>query len=204
MTVWYFDSGSTSGLVLANRAHLCVPMGDATTTTMTLTTDIATAAAEFKEIPAPAIPSTVLTASQVQAGPAIEPLKRLFLYSADEWESFIDEWATACLKGQYKKVQRLAGANDKGIDIVGFVDDGLLTSAWDNYQCKHYDHALHPADAWPEIAKILWYSFKGHYAPPRAYFFVAPRGTGTTLSQLLANPATLKAGLKKSGKSLPR
>lgn len=68
---------------------------------------------------------------------------------------------------------------------------------WDNYQCKHYDHALHPTDAWPEIGKILWYSFKGHYKPPRDYFFVAPRGTGTTLSQLLANSTALKAELIK-------
>jgi hypothetical protein len=123
--------------------------------------------AEFVEICAPAPPSTLLTATQMQSGPAIEPLKRLFLYSADEWEGFIDEWAAVCLKAKYKEVQRFAGANDKGIDIAGFADGGLLLGVWDNYQCKHYDHALHPGDAWPEIGKILWYSFKGHYKPPR-------------------------------------
>jgi hypothetical protein len=112
-------------------------------------------------------------------------------------ERFIEEWASACLKNKYKKVQRFAGANDKGIDIAGFTDGRLLMGVWDNYQCKHYDHALHPTDAWSEIGKILWYSFKGHYKPPRAYFFVAPRETGTTLSQLLANPIALKAELKK-------
>jgi hypothetical protein len=159
-------------------------------------TDAQDTDAEFVEICAPAPPSTLLTATQMQSGPAIEPLKRLFLYSADEWEGFIDEWAAVCLKAKYKEVQRFAGANDKGIDIAGFADGGLLLGVWDNYQCKHYDHALHPGDAWPEIGKILWYSFKGHYKPPRAYFFVAPRGTGTTLSQLLANPAALKAELK--------
>jgi hypothetical protein len=152
---------------------------------------------EFVEICAPTPSSTVLTATQIQSGPAIEPLKRLFLYSAEEWEGFVDEWAAACLKSKYKKVQRLSGSNDKGIDIAGFTDDGLLVGVWDNYQCKHYDHALHPTDAWPEIGKILWYSFKGHYKPPRDYFFVAPRGTGTTLTQLLANPGALKAELKK-------
>lgn len=46
---------------------------------------------EFVEICAPAPSSTLLTATQMQSGPAIEPLKRLFLYSADEWEGFIDE-----------------------------------------------------------------------------------------------------------------
>jgi hypothetical protein len=160
-------------------------------------TDMKDIDTEFVEICAPAPLTTLLTAAQMQSGPAIEPLKRLFLYSADEWEGFIDEWATVCLKSKYGKVQRFAGANDKGIDIAGFVDDRLLMGVWDDYQCKHYDHALHPTDAWPEIAKILWHSFKGHYKPPRDYFFVAPRGTGTTLSQLLANPAALKVELKK-------
>jgi hypothetical protein len=153
--------------------------------------------AEFAEIRVAQAPATMITAAQMQSGPAIDPLKRLFLYSADEWEAFIEEWASACLKPKYKKVERFAGSNDKGIDVVGFADDALLMGVWDNYQCKHYDHALYPSDAWPEIAKMLWYSFKGHYKPPRDYFFVAPRGTGTTLSQLLANPAALKAELKK-------
>jgi len=150
---------------------------------------------EFKEISAPALPPTLLTASHLQSGPAIEPLKRLFLYSADEWEGFIDEWASTCLKKLYKNVQRFAGSNDRGIDIAGFADAHSLMGVWDNYQCKHYDHALYPADAWLEIGKILWYSSKGNYKPPRAYFFVAPRETGTTLSQLLANPTALKAEL---------
>jgi hypothetical protein len=163
---------------------------------MTDTQDIDT---EFTEISvaAPVSSPKLLTASQMQSGPPIEPLKRLFLYSAEEWERFIEEWAVSSLSNKYQKVQRFAGANDKGIDIAGFTDDRLLMGVWDNYQCKHYDHALHPTDAWPEIGKILWYSFKGHYKPPRAYFFVAPRETGTTLSQLLANPAALKAELKK-------
>jgi hypothetical protein len=152
---------------------------------------------EFVEVCPPTAASTLLTAAQMQSGPAIEPLRRLFLYSADEWEGFIDEWAAVCLKGKYKKVQRFAGANDRGIDIAGFADDCMLKGVWDDYQCKHYDHALYPTDAWPEIGKILWYSFKGHYKPPRDYFFVAPRGTGTTLSLLLANPTELKAELKK-------
>jgi len=105
---------------------------------------------------------------------------------------------TACLKPKYKKVQQFAGPNDRGIDIAGFTDDGLLMGIWDNYQCKHYDHALYPGDAWIEIGKILWFSFKGVYKPPRWYYFVAPRETGTTLSQLLANPAGLKTELRKA------
>jgi hypothetical protein len=152
---------------------------------------------EFAEICVAKPPATMMTAAQMHSGPAIEPLKRLFLYSDVEWESFIDEWASACLKAKYQKVERFTGANDKGIDIAGFADGKLLMGIWDNYQCKHYDHPLYPSDAWPEIGKILWYSFEGHYKPPHDYFFVAPRGTGTTLNQLLANPTKLKAGLKE-------
>lgn len=135
------------------------------------------------------------TASFTQAGPPIAPLQRLFLYSDKEWESFIEEWASSCLKGTYKSVQRYAGANDKGIDVAGFVDDMLLLGVWDNFQCKHYDHALRPTDAWPEIAKLLWYSFKNDYKPPRTYYFVAPKGVGTSLAHFLGNIPALKAGL---------
>jgi hypothetical protein len=66
---------------------------------------------------------------------------------------------------------------------------------WDNYQCKHYDKALTPTTAWPEIGKILWYSFNDEYTPPRRYFFVAPHGTGTTLTAFLADPDKLKQEL---------
>ena len=159
---------------------------------MSIDTDIA-----FKDIDPTPGAASMLTAAQVQSGPAIEPFKRLLLYSPDDWESFIDEWAAACLKKKYKKVQRQSGSNDKGIDIAGFADAKLLLGVWDNYQCKHYDHPLYPSDAWREIGKILWYSFKGAYAAPRAYYFVAPYETGTTLSQLLGNIPALRAELLK-------
>lgn len=151
----------------------------------------------FKEIEPPQGVATMLTAAQVQSGPAIEPFKRLLLYSAADWEAFIDEWASACLKEKYEKVQRQSGSNDKGIDVAGFADAKLLLGVWDNYQCKHYDHPLYPSDVWVEIGKILWYSFSGAYVAPRAYYFVAPYETGTTLTQLLANTPALKAELLK-------
>jgi hypothetical protein len=153
---------------------------------------------EFTEICTPVQSSSLLTATDIQSGPDIDPLKRIFLYSDDEWEGFIEEWVASCLKPNYQSVQRFTGPNDKGIDIAGFADKAQLVGAWDNYQCKHSDHALHPTDAWPEIGKILWYSFKGYYKPPREYFFIAPLGTGTTLSRLLANSGALKEELKKN------
>lgn len=149
----------------------------------------------LKDIPPPKSAGTILTAAQAQAGPAIDPLKRLFLYSDKDWEGFVDEWAYECLKAQYTKVQRQSGANDKGIDVAAFTDDKLLKGVWDNYQCKHYDHPIMPSEAWIELGKILWYSFNGDYAPPRAYYFMAPRETGTSLSLLLGNADALKKEL---------
>jgi len=119
---------------------------------------------------------------------------RVLVYAPDEWEAFIHEWVSS-LKKRYSKVLRFAGAGDRGIDIAGFTDKMLLSGTWDNYQCKHYEKPIAPHVAWPEIGKILWHSFNKHYAPPRAYYFVSPKGTSTTLSLLLANAKNLKAAL---------
>jgi hypothetical protein len=151
---------------------------------------------EFADIVPPSASTSIVTKDQVTHGPAIPPQQRILLYAAEEWESFIEEWAHFCLKEKYKKVKRFTGAGDKGIDIAGFVDDKGLLGVWDNYQCKRYlDHALYPSDAWPEIGKILWHSFKGEYVAPRHYYFVAPREVGTELSRYLSNAVKLKARL---------
>ncbi len=128
----------------------------------------------------------MVAAAQVQSGPPIDPLTRILLYPSGEWEKFIDEWVSS-LKKKYLKVLRFTGSGDKGIDVAGFADDQFLNGVWDNYQCKHYDKPIPAIVAWPEIGKILWYSFNKHYTPPRAYYFVAPRETSTTLTQLLSN-----------------
>ena len=52
-----------------------------------------------------------------------------------------------------------------------------------------------PSDAWPEIGKVLWHSFSKLFVAPRAYYFVAPRGTGTTLTSYLANIPLLRSNL---------
>jgi hypothetical protein len=150
---------------------------------------------DFSEIDAPPKPTVMLTAAHVQSGPPIEPLTRVMVYEPADWEKFIDEWVFHCLKGKYSAVLRFSGANDRGIDIAGFADDKFLLGIWDNYQCKHYAAGITPGTAWPEIGKMLWHSFKGHFVPPRAYYFVAPRGTGTTLTQYLSNTPALKAAL---------
>jgi hypothetical protein len=150
---------------------------------------------EFSEIKNPLKPTVMLTAAHVQSGPPIEPLTRVMVYDPAEWEKFVDEWVSHCLKDKYSTVLRFSGANDRGIDVAGFAGDKLLLGVWDNYQCKHYAAGITPGTAWPEIGKMLWHSFNGHFVPPRAYYFVAPRGTGTTLTQYLANTPALKAAL---------
>jgi hypothetical protein len=149
----------------------------------------------FRDIAAPAAPSTVLAADQVLLGHRFPPQQQIILYSPEQWEGFVHEWAHFCLKNLYIQVQRFTGANDRGIDIAGFSDNQKLQGVWDNYQCKHYDHALYPSDAWPEIGKILWHSFNGEYKAPRRYFFVAPRGLGTTLAGYLSDATRLKKEL---------
>jgi hypothetical protein len=51
-------------------------------------------------------------------GRLIPPQQQILLYSPDDWEEFILEWVHH-QKTRYKKVVRLAGANDMGIDVAG-------------------------------------------------------------------------------------
>lgn len=137
-------------------------------------------------------PGGEVTLAQVVHGPSIPPQQRLLTYSSEQWEDFVHEWVHYCLKKSYQQVQRFSGAGDMGIDVVGFQDDQRLNGVWDNYQCKHYDHALTPTDVWPEFGKIVWYSFKGEYTAPRRYYFASPWGAGTKLSRLLGNATKLR------------
>lgn len=151
--------------------------------------------AEWKDIKGSPPLGNALMAALAATGPAIPPQQRLLIYSANDWEEFVQEWVHYCLKKIYKQVQRFAGAGDMGIDIAGFADDKRLTGVWDNYQCKHYDKALMPSDVWPEFGKIIWYSYTKQYVPPRHYYFVAPWGSGPKLTHLLANATRLREEL---------
>ena len=151
--------------------------------------------AQWDDVKQPESAATVLTPAQVTSGPVIPPQQRLLTYSPAEWERFVEEWAYYCLKNKYKHVQRFSGSGDMGIDVVGFVDDERLQGVWDNYQCKHYGHAIAPGDAWVEFGKVIWYSYNGEYVAPRRYFFVSPLGAGTKLGRLLGNAARLREGL---------
>ncbi len=149
----------------------------------------------FGEIKPPPQNQTILTAQAVQSGPYIPPVTRVLTYSSVDWESLVEEWAFHCLRQKYLRTERFTGANDKGVDIAGFVDSKLLRGVWDNYQCKHIDHPLQPSDVWVELGKILWYSFNGDYAAPRAYYFVGSQGIGPKLTHFLSNIPILKTEL---------
>lgn len=152
-------------------------------------------AIQLEDPPAPTSNLPVGNAAQVQMGSFRSPRKIIAIFDPDEWEEFTYEWARV-LEG-YEKVLRVTGAGDRGADIVGFADAGGFQGVWDCYQCKHYDHALQPAEAYDEIFKVLHGVAIGHWVMPRAYYFVAPRECGPTLKQLLNNAGNLAVEFKK-------
>lgn len=140
----------------------------------------------------PKSPSAVPSSSHAESGIPIPKAKRVAIFSPEEWEEFIEEWASS-LKASYPKVRRFGGAGDLGVDIAGFCSTLGFSGEWDNFQCKRYDAPLRPSDIWVEIGKIIYYSFIGEYKPPRRHFFVCSKGVGTTLEKLLNRSHTLKA-----------
>ncbi len=131
------------------------------------------------------------SAAHVYSGIPIPKPIRVTTFSPAEWESFTHEW-TSSLKDIYIRVDRFTGAGDQGVDIAGFISDRGWEGGWDNYQCKHYDRPLTPSDVWVEIGKIIYYSYKNEYPPPRKYYFIASRGVGTKLGKLLESSEKLK------------
>ena len=125
--------------------------------------------------------------------PVINQIKTM---SPDDWECFIEEWMTTRCS-DYFDFERLGGAGDQGRDVVGFVTNpvGVDNYEWDNYQCKHYGLPLSPSMIWSEIGKVCYYAHIKEYPFPRKYYFIAPLGVGTKLSNLLRKPNKLKSEL---------
>jgi len=122
------------------------------------------------------------------------PIAKLIeLLEPAQWEEFTEEWASS-LKF-YQVVERWSGAGDMGRDIVAFTTDKKFAGPWDNYQCKRYALKLTPSEVWVELGKIIYYSFNGEFPSPTNYYFVASKGVGLSLKQLLTNPAKLRQGL---------
>lgn len=151
---------------------------------------------ELKEIK-PKPPSSSASAEHVISGVPIPKVMRISTFSSDDWEDFIEEWSTS-LSDAYLKVRRFGGSGDLGVDIAGFCSPHGFQNVWDNYQCKRYGHPLRPSDIWTEIGKIVYYSFKKEYAPPRRHFFVGSKGIGTSLEQLLNKPDALKTQAREN------
>lgn len=143
----------------------------------------------------PGTPVVYPSAEHISGGVPIPKPIRVTTFSSEEWESFTEEWASS-LKDSYALVRRCGGAGDKGVDVVGFVSNARWNGEWDNYQCKQYKAPLSPSDVWVEIGKTIYYSYKQEYSPPRKYYFVASRGVGTKLGNLLGHPAKLKEDAK--------
>jgi hypothetical protein len=135
-----------------------------------------------------------LTNQQILLGKHHDPLELIKIYDEDEWEEFTREWVEG-IRGEYTDVRRAGGARDKGRDVIAYVQSMNVGGPWDNYQCKHYNHALHPTDLWPELAKLCYYTFEKKYSMPRAYYFAAPWGLGPEAILLMEDPENLRAGL---------
>ncbi len=132
---------------------------------------------------------------QVHAGKNIPAIQRIKIFSPDEWEEFVLEWLST-KESQYVTIERLGGAGDKGRDVIGYKNKPVNNIYnWDNYQCKHYAHALRPTDVWSEFGKLCYYTYMNDFSIPDKYYFVAPCGIGTSLSGLLNNPQKLKQEL---------
>lgn len=121
-------------------------------------------------------------------GNAIDPRKRMDIFSPSEFEEFIELWVMETLGKEYTKVVRCGGAGDLGRDIIAYKEN----NRWDNYQCKHYKSALTPTDIWVEIGKLSYYTFLGKYYMPDKYFFICQQSLGTKLITLLEKPEELK------------
>jgi hypothetical protein len=94
-----------------------------------------------------------LTNQQILLGEKRDPLEILSGYPDGEWEDFVREWAES-LTSDYREVRRASGKGDRGRDVIGYVEDVNSGGLWDNYQCKHYDHALYPSDLWKEFSAL--------------------------------------------------
>lgn len=135
-----------------------------------------------------------LSNSEVLNGKSITAIERIKLMSPDEYEDFILEWVDGFMQDKYDEVIQLGGSGDKGRDIIGYIDKEKTRC--DYYQCKHYDKQLTPTDIYIELGKVIYYTFHQIIPLPMNHYFVAPKGEGPALHDLLIKPDELKAELK--------
>lgn len=135
----------------------------------------------------------------LREGAPLTPLQRLKVFSDEEFENFVYEWAHEYLSTKYSEVQLRRGPGDKGRDVIGWIDSaGGSTRHWDNYQCKHYASPLTPTEVWVEIGKLCYYVSTGDFTLPTKYVFVSPQGAGPKLQSFFDDPGTLRDEFKKA------
>lgn len=138
-------------------------------------------------------------------GVAITPKKMIESFDDEVYEDFISCWLLGCINSKYPLVERdytdvenMGGAGDKGRDVVAYLTENKINGEWDNYQCKHYHSQLSPSMIYKEIGKLLYYTYIEDFMCPRYYYFIAPKGVGPKLSDLLKKPTDLKSELIKN------
>lgn len=70
------------------------------------------------------------SAEHVIAGIPIPKAQRVKLFSPEEWEVFIEQWAS-CHEPRYASVVRFSGAGDLGVDIGSFLSESTWDAGWD-------------------------------------------------------------------------
>jgi hypothetical protein len=111
----------------------------------------------------------------------------------DELEMFCRAWTDK--KSGYVEVKRFAGTGDMGRDVVGFLTDKRHDGPWDNYQCKQYRKGVSRSQGLLAIGKVLYWASQGNFAPPRNFYFVAPKGLARKLELLIDKPNEMKTAL---------
>jgi hypothetical protein len=127
-----------------------------------------------------------LTNADVILGAAVPPVDRLKIISPLQWEELITEWLVS--KPQYKYVGRIGQSGDLGRDVIACEGELGSQAPWDNYQCKYYKDPIAVHNLWPELGKLIYYTFIGAYSRPRAYYIVAPQGPSAGLTTMLQKP----------------
>lgn len=137
----------------------------------------------------PPFPTPEKVAVKDTEGDSRVPYERIKSYDDKEYELFIREWVVS-LKDRYQ-VRGFGGAGDKGRDVVAKDSN----NKYYYYQCKHYDHPLNPSDIYPELGKLIYYTFTKTIPSPCEYYILAPHDIGPKLNDLIDNPANINQKL---------
>lgn len=133
---------------------------------------------------------------ELTTGIPLDPVKRIGAFSPDDLENLVEYWLREKLSAEYARIVRWGSTGDKGRDVVGHLSP-VDEAPWDNYQCKRYESKLTPGDLWPDLAKLVYWTFEGSYVVPRRYSFVSPKGATAKARELLSDPDALRKGLAK-------